>query len=116
MLDNSFIEERKKDLLSEKERLEKELEAIATKDGENYKTNFPDIGDKDEDNELEVSEYEQAIDAEKRIVNLLNDTMEALKRVENNTYGYCDNCKEEIDPERLKAYPAAKTCIKCEDN
>lgn len=114
MLDKNFIEDRKKDLLSEKERLEKELGSIATKEGDTYKTKFPEIGDEDEDNELEVSEYEQAIDAEKKIVGLLNDTIEALERIENNTYGYCENCKEEIDPERLKAYPAAKTCISCE--
>lgn len=115
MLDKNFIEERKNDLLSQKERLEKELGLIATKEGENYTTKFPKIGDEEEDNELEVSEYEQAIDAEKKLVKLLEETIEALKRIENNTYGYCENCKEEIDPERLKAYPAATTCIKCEN-
>ena len=115
MLDKEFITERKKDLLSEKERLEKELGIIATKEGDNYKTNFPDIGDEEEDNELEVSEYDQAIDAKNKLQGLLEETKEALEKIENNTYGYCDNCKEEIDPERLKAYPAAKTCIKCEN-
>ncbi|NTU70112.1 TraR/DksA family transcriptional regulator [bacterium] len=115
MLDKDFIEDRKKDLLTEKERLEKELGSIATKEDGNYVTNFPKIGDEDEDNELEVSEYEQAIDAEKKLVGLLNDTIEALKKIENGTYGHCDNCNQDIDPERLKVYPSAKTCITCED-
>jgi DnaK suppressor protein len=116
MLDKEFIEDRKKDLLSEKEKLEKELGSIATKEDGVYKTKFPDIGDEDEDNELEVSEYEQAIDAKKRLAELLKDTNEALESIEKGTYGYCENCNQEIDEARLKAYPAAKTCIKCEIN
>jgi len=113
MLDKTFIEERKKDLLLQKERLEKELGNIATKDDGSYVTKFPKIGDEEEDNELEVSEYDQAIDAEKKLVRLLNETIIALGKIEKGTYGHCDNCNEEIDPERLKAYPAAKTCINC---
>jgi DnaK suppressor protein len=38
---------------------------------------------------------------------------EALYRMENNTYGICERCKEPIEIERLKAKPTAKYCAKC---
>ena len=38
---------------------------------------------------------------------------EALKRMEDKTYGVCYLCKEEISQERLKAVPYATYCIKC---
>ena len=40
---------------------------------------------------------------------------EALKRIENNTYGICSECEEPISPKRLAALPWAKFCISCQD-
>jgi RNA polymerase-binding transcription factor DksA len=37
----------------------------------------------------------------------------ALKRISDGTYGTCAKCGEPIDPRRLKALPAAATCIAC---
>lgn len=114
MLDKNFIEERKKDLFAKKEKLEEELSKMAIKEGDDYKPKFPSIGDKDEDNELEVSKFDQRVDAEERIEQMLNETKKALKRVENGKYGWCENCNQEIDPARLRAIPWASTCIKCD--
>lgn len=114
MLSKKFIEERKKDLLEQKKRLEQELSRLASKDNDNYRPKFPLLGDKDEDNELEVSEFDQNVDAEKRLENMLKETNEALNRIKKGAYGFCENCSQEIDKARLKAYPAATTCIKCE--
>lgn len=115
MLDKEFIEERKKDLLIQKEKLEKELSGLETKNNSDHKTKFPDYGNEPEDNELEVSNYEEDVDAEKNLNRMLADTNEALDKIEKGNYGNCENCNEEIDPARLKAYPQAKTCIKCEN-
>ena len=38
---------------------------------------------------------------------------EALKRMEDKTYGVCELCKEKISQERLKAVPYAAYCIEC---
>jgi len=113
MLNKDFINERQKDLSEQKERLEKELSGIATKDHGQYHPKFSNLGDLEEQNELEVEEYDESIDAEKNINKLLNDTVDALERIEKGNYGYCTNCKKEIGLERLKAYPAAELCIKC---
>ena len=37
----------------------------------------------------------------------------ALDRIENDDYGYCVSCDEEIAIKRLELDPAAPTCIKC---
>ncbi len=37
----------------------------------------------------------------------------ALKRIEDDEYGYCVSCGEEIDVKRLEADPAIPTCIDC---
>lgn len=113
MLDKNFIEERKKELLEQKARLEEELSSIANKEDGHYHPKFPNLGDFEEQNELEVEEYDETVDAEKKLSRILEDTDKALNAIEEGTYGFCKNCKKEIEEERLKAYSAATTCIEC---
>ena len=37
----------------------------------------------------------------------------ALTRIENNDYGYCLECEEDINPKRLEHSPTARLCIGC---
>jgi RNA polymerase-binding transcription factor DksA len=37
----------------------------------------------------------------------------ARHRVEDGTYGMCEHCGSAIPPERLRARPVARTCIRC---
>ena len=37
----------------------------------------------------------------------------ALERIENGTYGSCDNCGEDIGQARLEAMPEATRCVSC---
>ena len=39
---------------------------------------------------------------------------DALKRIEEGTFGICDDCKFPITKIRLKAVPSARLCIKCQ--
>lgn len=39
-----------------------------------------------------------------------NSVTDALKRIEDGTYGTCEIGGEKIEPERLDANPAARTC------
>ena len=41
---------------------------------------------------------------------------EALERLEDNTYGICQECDEPISEKRLAALPWAKYCIHCQDS
>ncbi|MDI6752902.1 MAG: RNA polymerase-binding protein DksA [Thermodesulfobacteriota bacterium] len=38
---------------------------------------------------------------------------EALARIEDRTFGICEECGEEISEERLKARPMTTLCIEC---
>lgn len=44
----------------------------------------------------------------------LYDLDDALKRIEEGTFGICDDCKSTITKIRLKAVPSARLCIKCQ--
>ncbi|PCJ23253.1 MAG: hypothetical protein COA96_12335 [SAR86 cluster bacterium] len=39
----------------------------------------------------------------------------ALKSLENDCYGYCSGCDEEIALNRLLAQPEANLCLSCQD-
>ena len=114
-LKKEIVEELKNKLLQEKARLEEELGVIGKptdKEGD-YETKFDDIGRGKEDNASEVEEYAENVAVEDNLEKQLKEVSDALKRIEKGAYGICENCGQEIDVERLRAYPAARTCIKC---
>jgi DnaK suppressor protein len=114
-LNKEILAELKNELLKEKTRLEEELGVIGKptdKEGD-YETKFDDIGRGKEDNASEVEEYADNVAVEDNLESQLKEVRDALLRMENGTYGICENCKQEVDIERLRAYPAARGCIKC---
>ncbi len=44
---------------------------------------------------------------------LIKKIQNALQRLEDGTYGICEECGEEISIPRLKARPVTKLCIHC---
>ena len=46
---------------------------------------------------------------------LIKKIKDALKRIEEGTYGYCDICGEEISLKRLEARPVTSKCIACKE-
>ncbi len=46
---------------------------------------------------------------------ILQAIEEALRRVDNGTYGICRDCGEPIAEARLKAIPWTRVCIKCKE-
>ena len=74
--------------------------------------NIPDPNDRatvesDRNFELRIRDRERK---------LMNKVEEALGRIEDGTYGYCDDCGEDIAVKRLEARPVAKFCIYCKTN
>lgn len=41
---------------------------------------------------------------------------EALNKLDNGTYGFCESCGGEIPAERLEALPEATLCVKCQQD
>ena len=115
MIEETLKNELKLKLEEEKMRLENELKKIAkpTDNPEDFETKYEDFGDDRDDNASEVEEYSDNVALENNLEKQLRDVNDALEKMVQNTYGICENCGEDIDIERLKAYPAAKSCIKC---
>ena len=117
---SEFIEEQKQKLLEDKIRIEKELEPITTYDEEEgkYVAKFEELNpDSSEDNAEAADEetnYEENISLSQDLIKSLEEIKAALQKITGETYGYCSNCDEYISEDRLKAYPAAATCMKCE--
>jgi DnaK suppressor protein len=44
---------------------------------------------------------------------LIGKILEALNRIDEGTYGICEECEEEISEGRLKARPVTTLCIDC---
>ncbi len=49
-------------------------------------------------------------DRERKLIRKIQD---ALSRLENGTFGICEECGEEIGVARLKARPVTRLCINC---
>ena len=115
-MDQKFIEEMKKRLEKEREEINDDLRGFAKENLEkkgDYKTEFPQYGDKDEDNAIEVATFQDNLSLENNLEAQLKEIEQALLDIKNNKYGICKKCNQEIDKERLSIYPAAPFCTKC---
>ena len=116
MFDEKTIQDLKNKLIQEKNKLETALARIARKSEGNYEAEFEDFGRDEEDNAEEVEEYAMKVGITETFEKKLEDINLALKKIEDGTYGICENCpNEEIPLERLMVYPSARTCLKCSE-
>ena len=99
-------------LETEKRRLEEELGRIGTPTdiAGGYTTKFNEVGNDEEDNAVEVTDYTGNLALEDTLETELHKVQDALFRVKTGSYGTCTVCGNPIDLERLRAYPAAATC------
>lgn len=49
-----------------------------------------------------------------RQIRELRDIEAARERMRGGTYGVCIDCGEDIDVDRLRVYPTAKRCVRCQ--
>ncbi len=84
-------------------------EADRTVDGMNEKENFPDPTDRAA---LE-SNRNFTLRIRDRERKLIGKIKEALDRIEDGSYGNCEECGEKIGSDRLKARPVTTLCIDC---
>jgi len=105
----------KKALKEFKKLLEQQLDELVADAGKtasemaDEKTNFPDPTDRaslesDRNFELRIR------DRERRLIGKIR---EALQRIDDGEFGFCESCEEEIGAARLKARPVTTMCIDC---
>jgi len=71
--------------------------------------NFPDPNDR----ATQESEFSLELRTRDRERKLIRKIDEALTKIDNDEYGYCDACGVEIGLRRLEARPTANLCIDC---
>ena len=113
----------KENLEKERANIEKALRTFADKDKNmkgDWDTRFPKWDGDSGSSAMEraadqVEEYSTLLSVEHSLENKLKDINSALDRIRKGKYGKCEECGKEIAVERLKAYPEAKTCSKCQN-
>ena len=100
-----LLEQQRADLRRELDALQVESANVNQTEGYGVK-NHP----AEDASELFLRERNLAISSDLR--QELDDVERALIRIANGTYGFCEECGEPINPERLEARPAATYCIR----
>lgn len=72
-----------------------------------------DVGD-EADQAAQSLEKEMLFELSDNERNTLDNIEAALRKMEKNTYGLCENCRNPIGLKRLKALPYARYCIVCQ--
>jgi DnaK suppressor protein len=106
---------KKKDIEYFKELLTEKLEDLLNRAGETVsgmttpRENFPDPTDRaslEEDRNFML----RIRDRENKLIKKIK---RALERIENDTFGICETCGEDITLKRIKARPVTAQCIDC---
>src|SRR5688500_10434117 len=103
-----ILEERRREIMSEVQGRMRDVRA------EGAGSAVQGVLDAAESSELDIQdEIEFALIQMK--AETLNKIDEALRRLEEGTYGFCFECGEEISEKRLRALPFAVRCKDCEE-
>jgi DnaK suppressor protein len=101
-----MLEHRRRELMSELQDRIRDVRADGNKER--------DVLDQGESSEVDIQE-----DIEFALIQMKSETLtkinEALRRLEEHTYGNCFECGDEISEARLRALPFAVRCKDCEE-
>lgn len=101
-----MLEERRRELMNEVQGKMRDVRSAEGKDRE--------VLDQGESSEVDIQE-----DIEFALIQMKSETLNkisaALRRLEENTYGNCFECGDEISEARLRALPFAVRCKDCEE-
>ena len=115
-MNKAFVKEMEQELTKERDRLKAELGTFATqnpKNSQDYTANFPNMGDKEDENAEEVDTFSTNLTLERTLESSLRDIEDSLERIKGGNYGICKYCDKEINQKRLKARPSSSSCIAC---
>jgi DnaK suppressor protein len=105
----TIILEKRKEILEELESLKSTMMDVTTGQYETENSTYS----------LHMEQGTDAMEREKTFLfasregKFLNYLDDALKRIQRGTYGFCTECGNLIDKERLEAVPHAHQCINC---
>ncbi len=109
-MDQKSINKFKKQLLEEKQKVMN----TSRKNLDDIKVDVDDLPD---ETDLAASEVSQTLafklrDRERLLLTKIDD---ALAKIEDGTFGTCEDCEEPIEVRRLEARPVSTLCIACKE-
>jgi len=113
-MNNQLIQENKKKLLAEQKRIQDMLnrdDVVDTEIPGGHKPKFDEVGREEGENASESEQFGNNLSITEDLEDRLMMVESALSKIENGTYGVCVVGGEEIEEARLKAEPAATTCM-----
>ncbi len=108
-LDKKTLARFKKILLKEREQIVGEVKQFIESSMEMGQDGIQDIGD--EASNIYNKQILLSLNESERI--RLKEVDESLDRIENGTYGICEECGGPISLKRLEVRPVAKYCVPC---
>lgn len=104
-----------KSLLEERDRLAGSIRSIeeasrheAARDNSGDLAGYAEAG-------TDSFELETALHIASDESNRLADIEEALLRIQEGTFGVCEDCEKDIPVKRLEVFPAARRCVQCQE-
>lgn len=104
------LTERQEHLEGELSRLQEEIRELGVDQGQES----GGLGNHMADDGSNVAEQERILTISNDIQDMLNEVGRAEERLDAGTYGDCERCGKEINPDRLEAFPWVSTCIECQ--
>jgi len=108
-MDKKVLARFKKMLLKEREQIVGEVKQIDESSKEMGQDGIQDIGDE----AANIYNKQVLLSLNENERKRLQEVDEALDRIENGTYGICEECGGVIGLKRLEARPVAKYCVPC---
>jgi len=107
----------KKRLEEERAKLESELESVGRRNPHNpndWEAEPQETGQAADPTDAAdlIEGFEENTAILKELETRYNEVVDALRKIEDGTYGKCEVSGEDIETARLNADPAAKTCTK----
>lgn len=101
------------ELLSDRERLTRELAAADAELSDLLRNSGDGAGDDQADSGSSALEREHELTLVNNTRDLLEQTTHALDRLASGTFGACESCSTAIGKARLQAFPRAVLCVSC---
>ncbi len=112
-------EEARERLVAEQQRVEGLIGGLRSELGVGENEDISELADYDQhpaDTATETFELEKDLSILEQLENELSELQAALARVDDGTYGVDEVTGEPIDPERLEAFPTARTNVETEES
>jgi len=101
----SMLLERRKSLAGDVENLS--TQALQNEGGSHLPVHLADLGSDNFNKEMALG----LVETEEQEIREIDD---ALQKIQDGTYGSCEECEQEIPTPRLEAIPYARHCIHCQ--